>query len=92
MRTEALADDFVWTLGEEIVAEVSGRPVLARGDFAAPAARESQVGVWRLDVAPSVPPLRHALVVGWPPVAEREARKSLAQQLRRGSLLVARES
>lgn len=88
MRTEDLGEDAVWTLGRETAADASGRLVRARGDFTAPAAKNSRVGAWQLDVQPSVPPPRHALVVGWPPVSEREARKSLAQQLRRGARLV----
>ena len=90
MRTEALAGDAVWTLGQEATAEASGRLVRARGDFNAAAAKDSRAGMWHLDVQPSVPPPRHALVVGWPPVADREARKSLAQQLRQGARLVVR--
>lgn len=88
MRTETLAEDAVWTLGQKIAGQASGRPVRARGDFAAPAVKDSQVGAWKLDVQPSAPPTRHAVVVGWPPVSERDARKSLAQQLRRGARLV----
>ena len=88
MRTETLAEGVVWTLGQRTAAKASARPVRARGDFAAPAAKMSRAGAWRLDVRSSVPPPRHALVVGWPPVSERDARKSLAQQLRRGARLV----
>ena len=88
MRTETLSEDAVWTLGQETAAETSGRPVQARGDFAAAAVEGSRVGAWQLDVQPSVPPRRHALVMGWPPMSERDARKSLAQQLRRGARLV----
>ena len=90
MRTEALTEDAVWTLGQQATAEDSGRSVRARGDFKALAAKDSRAGAWQLDVEPSVPPPRHALVVGWPPVADREARKSLAQQLRQGARLVVR--
>ena len=90
MRTETLAEDKVWTLGQDTAAVTSGRPLRARGDFEAPAAKASRAGSWQLDVQPSVPPPRHALVVGWPPVSEREARKSLAQQLRQGVRLVVR--
>ena len=90
MRTEALTENAVWTLGQETAAEGSGRLVRARGDFQAPAAKDSRAGMWQLDVQPSVPPPRHALVVGWPPVGGREARKSLAQQLRQGARLVVR--
>ena len=88
MRTEKLAESAVWTLGQKTVAQASGRSVRARGDFEAPAVKDSQVGSWQLGVRPSTPPPRHALVVGWPPVSERDARKSLAQQLRRGARLV----
>ena len=90
MRTETLAEDMVWTLGQETAAETSGRRVRARGDFVAPAVKDSRAGAWQLDVQPSVPPPRHAIVVGWPPVSEREFRKSLAQQLRQGARLVVR--
>ena len=90
MRTETLAEEGVWSLGQEIAAAGSGRRVRARGDFAAPDVRVSRAGTWQLDVRPSVPPPRHALVVGWPPVSERDARKSLAQQLRQGAQLVVR--
>ena len=34
MRTEALAEDAVWTLGDETLAERDGRPIRARGDLA----------------------------------------------------------
>ena len=88
MRTETLSDDDVWILGQGTAAQASGRAVRARGDFASPAARDSRIGQWQLDVQPCVPPPRHALVLGWPPVNERDARKSLAQQLRRGVQLV----
>ena len=90
MRTETLAEDVVWTLGQETAAEASGRSVRARADFVARAARVGRIGIWQLDVQPSVPPPRHALVVGWPPVSERDARKSLAQQLRTGAQLAVR--
>ena len=88
MRTESLAEEAVWALGRETAARGSGRTPRARGDFGSPAVRDSRIGQWQLDVQPSVPPPRHALVVGWPPVNERDARKSLAQQLRRGVQLV----
>lgn len=90
MRTELLAEQRVWSLGQETAAAGSGRRVRARGDFRAPAVRASRAGAWQLDVRPFVPPPRHALVVGWPPVSERDARKSLAQQLRLGAELVVR--
>ena len=90
MRTETLTEAAVWTLGQKTVARASGRRVRARGDFTAPAVKDSRVGTWQLGVQPSVPPPRHALVVGWPPVSERDARKSLAQQLRQGARLAVR--
>ena len=90
MRTEALAEDAVWTLGDETLAKRDGRRIRARGDFDASVARSSRAGDWRLDVQPSVPPPRHAHILGWPPVSEVDARKSLAQQLRRDAHLVVR--
>ena len=78
MRTEKLADPAVWTLGDETLAERDGRSIRARGDFDASVVRSSRAGDWRLDVQPSVPPPRHAHILGWPPVSEVDARKSRA--------------
>ncbi len=88
MRTEALAEQAVWDLGQKTAAGATGHLVRARGDCEVPAVRNSQAGTWRLDARPDVPPPRHAIVAGWPPVGEGEVRKSLAQQLRREARLV----
>ena len=90
VRTAQLSEDAVWVVGRKIAARTTGRPVRARGDFKRAAAKVSHANGWQLDVQPSVPPRRHAVVVGWPPVSEREKRKSLAQQLRLGAQLVVR--
>ena len=82
MRTDQLTEAAVWTLGDQEVGEPSGRAISARGDFVAPSVREAVVDPWALTVEPSEPPVRHALIVGWPPGEEAEIRKSLAQQLR----------
>ena len=81
-RTQGLAEPDVWTFGASTVAAPSGRAIFARGDFLAPHVRESFVEPWRLSVSPAEPPVRHALILGWPPVGESEIRKTLAQQLR----------
>ena len=86
MRTAMLSEDEVWALGTAI-AKKSGRTVFARGDFLAPHVRESAVDQWRLTVCPDEPPVRHALIRGWPPAVETEIRKSLAQQLRANAQL-----
>ena len=39
MRTEALAEDAIWTLGDETLAERNGRAIRARGDFDASVVR-----------------------------------------------------
>ena len=58
MRTESLAEDVVWTLGQETAATPSGRCVRARGDFESAATKKAALANWRLDVQPSVPPPR----------------------------------
>ena len=82
MRTDSLGEPQVWTLGVTAVGEPSGRTILARADFFAPDVRGSFIEAWRLTVIPDEPPLRHALIKGWPPREQTEIRKSLAQQLR----------
>lgn len=82
MRTDGLPEEAIWNLGEAVVGAVSGRLIRARGDVVARHIRASRLGVWSLEIGPDVPPPRHARVIGWPPVAERDVRKNLAQQLR----------
>lgn len=91
MRTDDLAEPDVWVLGDTI-AVPSGRTIYARGDFLAPDVRASFVNPWRLTVRPDGQPPRHALIEGWPPAAETEIRKSLAQQLRAKARLAVRTS
>jgi hypothetical protein len=85
-RIEGLSEDQVWTLGDTS----SGRTTLARGDFFAPSARKCKTNSWVLDIEPSEPPERHARIIGWPPVEERDARKNLAQMVRAQAQLVVR--
>ncbi len=82
MRTEQLTEGQAWALGDEVVTQGSGRAIRARADFNAPAVRLASAGSWKLDVVPSAPPVRHGLIIGWPPAAERDARKNLAMQIR----------
>ena len=82
MRTQPLAEHEVWTSGDTAIAAPSGRTIFARGDFFATDVQESFVEPWHLSVAPDEPPVRHAVIRGWPPAGESEIRKTLAQQLR----------
>lgn len=84
MRTESLEEHVVWTLGEEVVAGPADRTICGRGDFTERIVTGIGVeGYGRpLSARPDEPPERHAVVVGWPPVEDSEARKSFAQQLR----------
>jgi hypothetical protein len=87
MRTDSLGDAAVWALGDEVVAQSSGRPPRARADFLAPHVRACRLTTWHLNVEPKVPPPRHGRIIGWPPDSERDARRSLAQQLRAEAVL-----
>jgi hypothetical protein len=82
MRADGLAEPEVWFLGDEVVAESTRWQPKARADFLAPHVRACRLTAWQLDVQPKVPPPRHARVIGWAPATEREARKTLALQLR----------
>ena len=82
MRTDLLSDADVWSLGDEAVARPSGRVIAARGDFLAPNVRDCKEQLWQLSVQPHEPPVRHAIIVGWPPTDQTVIRKSLAQRLR----------
>ena len=90
-RTDALPENEVWLLGERMITEVSGRPVIARGDFTAVDVRQVVLqGFPPLAVRPDEPPPRHALVFDWPSVNAPDARKSFAQQLRRAARPIGR--
>lgn len=81
-RTDGLTDADVWAMGDSVVAAPSGRTVVARGDFRLREVRELRVDAWRLRIHPDEPPPRHAVIVGWPPQTETDARKRFAQELR----------
>jgi hypothetical protein len=80
-RTQNLAEAEVWQHADAHVGGPSGRPVLGRGDFTRYAAREVHSGGFHLDIQPDEPPLLHANVTGYPPMEQKEIRRSLAQQL-----------
>jgi hypothetical protein len=82
-RTDGLVDDEVWAHADTHVGQPSGRTVAGRGDFTRPDARDVEAGGFRLDVEPDEhpDPPRHASVVGYPAIEEKEIRRSLAQQL-----------
>jgi hypothetical protein len=82
-RTHDLSEEDIWSLGERMITEQSGRPVIARGDItASQIVQVALPGTATLRVRPDEPPERHALVFNWPPVDDADARKSYAQQLR----------
>ena len=80
-RTDGLTEPEVWRHGDKWVAEPNGRTIYARGDFNLKQVREVQQGGFGLSVAPDEEPERHANVVGWPTIEQKEVRRSLAQQL-----------
>lgn len=80
-RTEDLTEIAVWEWGDENVAASTGRIILARGDFTLADLRDVSDDGTTLTVVPDEPPPRHADVIGWPPVDQKGARTSLAQQL-----------
>jgi hypothetical protein len=84
-RTAGLRESEVWALADLRVAQPSGRAVIARGDLTPQDVRNLS-----LDVVPDEPPPAHALIVGWPPPAEKERRKTLAAQLAEKAQLVVR--
>lgn len=76
-RSEGLTEEEAWELADEMRIGAIGRADFLAGNVAVPGAADSQ-----LRVVPDEPPRRHAIVIGWPPVEERERRKQAAQQLR----------
>jgi hypothetical protein len=84
-RTAGLREGEVWVLADLHVGQPSGRLVIARGDFTPQDVRNVS-----LDVVPDEPPPAHALLVGWPPAAERERRKTLAFKLAERAQLIVR--
>lgn len=91
MRTDALDDEAVWSLGD-LVGEASQRRAYGRGDFTTPDVRGISKEQWRLSVRPDEPPPGHAVIEGWPPAIEPEMRKSIAQELRARAKHVIRQS
>lgn len=81
-RTEGLSEDEIWPFADGVVGAAAERTIIARGDFYRLDVERQGADGWRLRVRSNEPPPRHALILGWPPPAENEARKMLAQELR----------
>jgi hypothetical protein len=79
-RIEGLPDSQVWTIGQGI-AMSRDQPLHARGDIVA-----SDCGKARLEVRPSEPPPRHAVIVNWR--TEKSEQKLQAMQLAENAKLV----
>ena len=77
LRTNGIGEPDIWRCSDQV-----RHGALARADFVAYSVTLTAVAGRRLRVVPSEPPPKHALLLGWPPVIERELRKQLAQKLR----------
>ncbi len=80
LRTDDLAEEEIWGLGEEHVA-AGTRTIFARADFLCAVLAEINAGDYSLSAVPDEPPARHANVTGWPPIEQKELQKQLAQQM-----------
>ena len=87
-RITELTSEQVWHLGDAMAAGPSGRTVVGRADFGPTDVRSARVNSYRLDAVQNEPPVRHALIVGWP--ADGDARKTLAMLLAAASAQVRR--
>ncbi len=73
-RISGISDEEVWDIGNREVVKDPNRPILGRADISA-----SVVVAKGLEVSPSVPPERHANIVGWP--TEKSKQKLIAIEL-----------
>lgn len=79
-RISSIPDDQIWSIGEQEVAQKSGRTLRARADI-----RVSMVEARELGVNADGVPLRHATITGWP--EEKSQQISIAIELAANSLL-----
>ncbi len=79
-RTHGLVGAEIWRISLTYIEPLRGKPTLARADFTIAAAE--RLG---LNIEKDEPPPRHANMTNWS--TEKEARISLAQQLRQVHLL-----
>lgn len=83
-RIDQLATADVWELGDSLVAGPSKRTVYGRADFDLSQVRSVRVNGDSLDAISDDPPMRHAIIVGWPD--DSNARKVAAMQLTANSV------
>jgi hypothetical protein len=80
-RTDGLSEGDVWAWADANVAAPSSRIVVGRADFVSTDVREVHSGrAYQMDIVPDEPPVRHAILIGWPP-ADESLRKNIAQRL-----------
>jgi hypothetical protein len=79
-RTEGLDEETVWADGQR-VADAHVRALLARGDLIPARVRAIAVEDFSLDVEADEPPLRHANIVGFPSIVQKQIQKILAGEL-----------
>lgn len=82
-RVSGLSEKLIWQIGDLFVRQSGGKAPMARADL-----RASTVAAAGLHVEPDDSPPRHANIAGWPP--GKDARMSLALQLRAGAVLMLR--
>lgn len=82
-RTLDLADEMIWRLGDDHVAPLRKKPVLARAEL-----RAGNVAAVNLRIAPDDSPPRHASISGWP--SAKHERMLIAEKLAADARLVVR--
>lgn len=78
-RIEHLALPSIWGLGDD-VGRPSNRVAVGRADFSIPLVRSTRAVVGEMDAIPAEPPVRHAVIIGWP-IGNEEARKTVSMML-----------
>jgi hypothetical protein len=79
-RISSIPDDQIWSIGEQEVAQRSGRTLRARADITLSGVQDKELRVDLDDI-----PLRHANITGWP--EERSEQKLIAIELASSALL-----
>jgi hypothetical protein len=81
-RCHAMIEDDVWRYGDEYATRPDGKSPLGRADFPAGAVAQAQLPGFVLRLEISEPPPKHANILGWPDLSQKEVRDQLAMELR----------